>query len=207
MRGIDVSEAQGKIDWAAVRGAGVDFAMIRASRGRLRRDPESGMIRDAFFEENICGAHRAGLPIGVYHDLTARDFGEALAEAAFFLSVITPHRERITLWAACFAEEDLYLPRERRILTNMVHGFLRKTAAGGFSPMLYTTREYLHRRLGDVSGYPLWLSWWGTSEAYALTYAPKIWQYGTDYTGGISARVHHARGYFPLPSGGEEKKR
>lgn len=199
MKGIDVSYAQGKIDWAAVKAAGVEFAMIKASQGRLLRDADSGPFADPRFEENIEAAHRAGIRIGVYHYLTARDLEEALAEAAFFLSVIAPHRDKITLWAACDAEEEKYLPKDRCALTNSVHGFLRKVAAGGFSPMLYSNPNYLKYKLCDVSQYPLWLAYWGTTEARALTYAPKIWQYGTEYIGGISGRVDVNRGYFPLP--------
>lgn len=207
MKGIDVSYAQGKIDWASVKAAGVDFVMIKASQGRLVRDADSGSFRDPRFEENIIGAHRAGLQIGVYHYLTARDLGEALEEAAYFLSVITPHRDKITLWAACDAEEDRYLPKSRTALTNTVHGFLRKVAAGGFAPMLYSNPNYLKYRLGDVSGYPLWLAYWGTTEARALAYAPKIWQYGTAYTAGVRTRVDQNRGYFTLPAEKRENGR
>ena len=199
MKGIDVSYAQGKIDWESVKAAGVDFVMIKASQGRLVRNADSGPFPDPRFEENIIGAHRAGMQIGVYHYLTARDLEEALAEAAFFLSVITPHREKITLWAACDAEEEKYLPKDRCTLTSCVHGFLRKTAAGGFSPMLYSNPNYLKYKLCDVTQYPLWLAYWGTTEARALTYAPKIWQYGAEYMGGISGPVDVNRGYFTLP--------
>lgn len=38
MKGIDVSYAQGRVDWEAARRAGVDFAMVKASQGKLLAD-------------------------------------------------------------------------------------------------------------------------------------------------------------------------
>jgi lysozyme len=59
IHGIDVSRYQGKIDWAAVRGAGTQFAFIKATEG--------GDYVDLRFLENWTGARRAGVPRGAYH--------------------------------------------------------------------------------------------------------------------------------------------
>lgn len=202
MRGIDVSYAQGKIDWAAVRAGGVDFAMIKASQGRLVKNADSGSFADPRFAENIEAASKAGVPVGVYHYLTARNLTETLFEADYFLKTIRPWRDKITLWAACDVEEDTYLPKDRAALTNMVHAFMHKVAHAGYKPMLYANPNYLRYRLDDVSKYPLWLAYWGASEARALGYDPKIWQYGSGYTGGVRTRVDLNNGYFPLPKCG-----
>ncbi len=51
--GIDVSTYQGKIDWAAVKNAGVDFVFIRAG---FRGWGSAGSLRtDACFKQNIEG--------------------------------------------------------------------------------------------------------------------------------------------------------
>ena len=198
MKGIDVSYAQGRVDWEDARRAGIDFAMVKVSQGKLLANPAVGPFVDPRARENLAGAARAGIPVGVYHYLCAGTVEEALAEAEFFLAAVRPYRDRIRLWAACDAEEERYLPRERRALTGVVHAFLKKVRAGGMKPMLYTNPNYLTYRLNDMSLYDLWLAYWGASEARALAYNPKIWQYGADAVGAMR-RVDVNRGYFELP--------
>ena len=55
--GIDVSHHQGKIDWAAVRNSGVEFAIIRAG---YRGQTSAKLYADPYFEEHIEGALAAG---------------------------------------------------------------------------------------------------------------------------------------------------
>ena len=38
MKGIDVSENNGSVDWQAVADAGIEFAIVRASYGKTGRD-------------------------------------------------------------------------------------------------------------------------------------------------------------------------
>jgi len=199
MKGIDVSYAQGKVDWERVKAGGTEFVMIKASQGRLIRNPNGKPFTDPRFLENVKGACRVGLHIGVYHYLTASDTEAAIREAEYFLSVITPHKDKITLWACCDTEEDRYLPKGRSELTGVVHAFLKKVRTGGFTPMLYTNPNYLKYKLLDVSMYPLWLAYWNASEARALAYNPKVWKYGIGRAEGVNTRVDLDRGYFNLP--------
>jgi GH25 family lysozyme M1 (1,4-beta-N-acetylmuramidase) len=57
--GIDVSNWQGHIDWAAVAAEGVKFAYIKATEATTYRDPS--------FAANFAGAARAGVIRGAYH--------------------------------------------------------------------------------------------------------------------------------------------
>ncbi|SEP51033.1 lysozyme [Methylobacterium sp. ap11] len=59
IQGIDVSKWQGPIDWTSVKGAGTQFAYIKATEG--------GDHIDDRFRENWDGAGRAGVPRGAYH--------------------------------------------------------------------------------------------------------------------------------------------
>lgn len=56
MKGIDVSENNGIVDWQAVAGAGIKFAMARSTYGL--------QSKDSMFVENVNGAHAAGLKVG-----------------------------------------------------------------------------------------------------------------------------------------------
>ena len=61
LTGVDVSYHQGEIDWAAVAGDGIDFAMLRIGV----RGYSEGIVRaDEQFEANYAGATENGLPVG-----------------------------------------------------------------------------------------------------------------------------------------------
>ena len=80
MKGIDVSENNGYVNWEAVAAAGYKFAIVRSSYGR------TGV--DARFIENVEGAHAAGLLVGAYHYSYALDREQAAEEAAHCGQVI-----------------------------------------------------------------------------------------------------------------------
>lgn len=205
MKGIDVSYAQGVINWAAVAADGVEFAIVKASQGRLVADRNSGPFPDPQFARNVVAASEAGIAVGVYHYLTAENVQEAVEEADYFVRTISPHRNRITLWAVCDAEEDKYLPKDRALLGRMVEAFLTRVEEAGFQPMLYANPNYLTYRLPDMSRWPLWLAYWGVPEIKALAYDPLIWQYGGETLGNLSG-VDVNRGYFDRPdTAGNEK--
>lgn len=78
--GIDVSEWQGRINYAEVAASGIEVVYIRASEG-------TGYI-DPYFRENYEQAKANGLKTGFYHYVTARTTEEARQEANFFVSNI-----------------------------------------------------------------------------------------------------------------------
>ena len=173
-RGIDVWKGQGDINWAKVKAAGIDFAMIKASQGRERKDPSVRNFPDPKFTKNIVGAHRWGIRCGVYHYLTAQTVPEAIEEAELFLSVIEPYRSIIDLYAAVDVEEDKYLPKDKTLLTQIVYAFCSRVQAAGYDPIIYTNPNYLKFRINDVSKYPLWLALWRSK-----TNVPTVKQYPT----------------------------
>lgn len=80
MKGIDVSENNGVIDWQAVKDAGIEFVMVRSSYGKNSKDE--------MFLENVNGAHSAGLLVGAYHYSYALNTYDALLEAQNCRAVI-----------------------------------------------------------------------------------------------------------------------
>ena len=80
MKGIDVSYANGRVDWDAVAAAGYKFAICRCTYGRHGID-------DTFIE-NVNGAHAAGLQVGAYHYSYALNVSQAIEEAEHCRKVI-----------------------------------------------------------------------------------------------------------------------
>lgn len=190
-RGIDVSTHQGVINWAQVKTDGIDFAMVKATQGRS----VTGTYRDftdSKFVQNITGAHRWGIRCGVYHYLTAQTVPEAMAEAEYFLSVIEPYRSIIDLYAAVDVEDDIYLPKDKTLLTQIVYTFCSRVQAAGYDPIIYTNPNYLKYRLNDVSKYPLWLALWRskTNVPTVKQYpSMRMWQWGKEVVDGINGKV------------------
>lgn len=58
---IDVSYAQGNIDWEAVAADGVEYAIIQCGCGSNYANQD-----DRYFLQNVEGARAAGIGIGVY---------------------------------------------------------------------------------------------------------------------------------------------
>ena len=67
IKGLDVSEFQGIVDWAQVKGAGYQFAMLRAGYGFRTPDQQ--------FRRNAAECNRIGLPAGAYWFCYAQEGG------------------------------------------------------------------------------------------------------------------------------------
>ena len=80
LKGIDVSENNGYVDWNAVKASGMDFAIIRLGFGNRHLDTN--------FYENVNGALAVGLKIGVYYYSYALDEPAARSEARYMISVL-----------------------------------------------------------------------------------------------------------------------
>lgn len=78
--GIDVSAAQGQIDWEKVKAGGVDFVILRLGYGSGGTDKK--------FSDNVSACKRLGIKFGVYLYSYAWDAATAREEAQWTLSVL-----------------------------------------------------------------------------------------------------------------------
>ena len=83
-RGIDVSRYQGLVNWPAVAGAGIQFAMVRigSSNG-------GAAYVDPYFQRNVQGAHDAGMKVGAYYFTYAKTREQVNTELETFLPALT----------------------------------------------------------------------------------------------------------------------
>lgn len=189
-RGIDVSTYQGDINWAQVKADGIDFAFIKATQGRSVSNASLRNFADSKFAQNIVNANRWGIRIGVYHYLTAWNVSEAMQEAEYFLSVISPYRSIIDLWAAVDVE-DSRSPKDKTLMAQIVNTFCSRVDAEGYKPMVYTNPDWLTNKLGNVSHWDLWLALWRnkanvpTADKYPNL---RVWQWGTEAVDGITGK-------------------
>lgn len=94
MRGIDVSQHNGYIDWGKVKASGqADFAILRCGFGR-----EHPRQIDSRFERNYAECTRLGIPVGVYHYSYAGTAADAEKEAEFCLKLINGKKLAFPVW-------------------------------------------------------------------------------------------------------------
>ena len=75
-KGIDVSQWQGKIDWAKVKADGIEYAVIRCGYGS-----NLTYYDDTYWEYNVSECERLGIPYGVYLYSYADSTADARSEA------------------------------------------------------------------------------------------------------------------------------
>lgn len=182
--GIDVSEWNKEIDWAKVKEAGYEFAIIRVAGTWARA--AGGQYMDNRAIENIEGALAAGMSVGVYFFSQAISTKEAEIEAQFILDAIQPYKSRITLpvvfdfeFYSDFDGEggrlyDANLSKSKA--TKICNKFSDIVSAAGYTPMLYANRVMLEEHLKpDELTSTVWLAQWAEAATYAGDY--EYWQY------------------------------
>ena len=82
LKGIDVSFAQGRIDWDKLKG-NIDFAILRCGFGNNQADQD-----DVQWARNVAECNRLGIPWGAYLYSYAESAADAGSEAAHVLRLI-----------------------------------------------------------------------------------------------------------------------
>lgn len=173
IKGIDVSYAQGAIDWESVKASGVSFAMIRASRGSSVNASRGS--EDTTFKYNITEAQRVGIDVGVYHYLYAETVSDARKEAKFFIKTIAPYN--ITYPVVLDIEEQSQAKLGKNKVTKIAKAFLDEINAAGYYGMIYANKTWLTQYLdmSQLSDYEVWLAQWNTVPTYDGEFG--MWQY------------------------------
>lgn len=201
LKGIDVSQWQGNIDWQKVKGAGVQFAMLRAGYGRNNLDTK--------FHRNAQRAIAAGIPIGLYWFSYALNVEMARREAQYAVEVAKKYK--ITWPIAYDLEYDTvsYAVKNgvaitKSLATQMAIAFCEEIKRLGYIPMVYTNLDYLNRYF-DRSKLPYDL-WYAQYASTASVADKEIWQYSSKGSvPGIAGNVDMNHGYKDYGNGGDSK--
>lgn len=190
-KGIDVSYAQGTIDWDAVKASGqVDFAILRAGYGR-----ETSQV-DTQFERNYAACKRLGIPCGVYWYSYATTAAEAKQEAEVCLSVLKGKQFEYPV--AFDIEEARCLPQADALSTT----FCTALENAGYYTAIYTFKSALESNFSAAvkNRYDIFLSHIGVQQTdYAGSYG--LWQYSwTGCIPGISGDVDLDYAYKDYPT-------
>ena len=176
IKGIDVSEWQGDIDWQQVKDAGVEFVIIRVGG---RGTTEGGLFEDEYAQKYYEGATAVGLKVGAYIFSQSITVEEAVNEAKFAIGHIKNWDLQMPLvydWE--YVGEDARTAQmDSRTLTDMAKAFCDTVVEAGYEPMIYFGRsqsmEMMH--LEELVEYPFWLAMYSTIMDYP--YKIDMWQY------------------------------
>ena len=183
LKGIDVSEFNGVIDWAAVKASGkVDFAIIRSGLGWT--DGDLAIRRDKQFEANIKGCEANGIPYGIYHYSYCLRPENARKEAQYVVRLIQAAGAKplYPIWLDLEAEAQI--PLGKSALTGLALDWLDELERAGYYAGIYSYRSFLENYLDmdKLSEYDVWLAEVDVNKPkYSGEYG--MWQYS--WKGGV----------------------
>ena len=191
LKGIDVSYAQGVIDWEKVKASGqVNFAILQAGYGK-----ETSQV-DKQFERNYSECKRLGIPVGAYWYSYATTAAEAEQEAKVCLQTI--RGKQFEYPVAFDIEEERSLPQANALC----QAFCSALEAAGYYVAIYTFKSALENNISAAvkNRYDIFLSHVGVQQTdYAGSYG--LWQYSwTGCISGISEDVDLDYAYKDYPA-------
>ena len=183
LRGIDVSEWQGAIDWDKVKNSGIEFAIIRTGYGR------GGNQADEYYVRNVKGAKKAGIKVGLYHYSYAESPEDAVKEAEFCLRIID--NEKLDLPIYFDIEDDsISNKNDNETRTQMCINFCSTIEKAGYWAGIYANKNWFDNYLDYdqlKARYTIWLAHYGIDSP---SLDCDIWQYtSSGKVDGISGKV------------------
>ena len=192
--GVDVFEQHGGIDWWAVKFVGYDFAIMR---GGYRGYKYPSLVLDDRVIENVEGALKYDLDVGVYFFSQAISEQEAEEEADFLIDALEE---------AGFGPEDIKMGiifdpesishdeartddvTKSQFTLNAI-AFCEEVRARGYKSMIYSNMVWETQKfdLGKLADYPIWYA--DYYEKPQSPYAFEMWQYGHGIIAGIAAQA------------------
>jgi len=183
MHGIDVSYAQGKINWPKVKAMQEDnvhisFAFIKATEGLLTVDP--------YFKRNWREAPKTGIRCGAYHFFRAYKSG--LWQARFFLQNVKIESGDLPAVVDVERLDGVSPSAMRAQLRDFLNHVHKKTHV---KPIIYTGLSFYKDYLdGYFDEYPLWIAHYNRDDLKAGKNTNwRFWQHSE--TGRVNG-INHA---------------
>jgi lysozyme len=194
MRGFDVSDWQGAVNWHEAHAAGYTFAYIKASDWTAG----AGHIIDPYLHHNASAARGAGFRVGFYHFAHPRN--SAIVEAQWFLHVTHGMRLAGDLVPVLDLEvtEGHSLPSLSSWKATWLH-VVDAAIERRYGTMIYSDL-YMLKGLQIAPTRPIWGASWGYLPAvYAHRWS--LWQYSSQgRVAGIAGAVDLDHPLRPLPT-------
>ena len=165
MKGIDVAKWNGVIDWAKVKMAGVEFAVLKVI--------DKSNKTESSFVRNYAGASAQGLPLDVYNYLYT--ITEAAArEAAKAVVNALAGRKVGKVWADV---EDACLKNKGILLIRIINTYKAVIEAAGYEFGVYTGLSFYNSYIKPYKDYidcDFWIARYPSTKDMIITMDPAV---------------------------------
>ena len=146
LKGVDVSNWQPNINYQALKNAGVEIAIIKATEANYYKDP--------YMEKHYNGCKSVGIKVGFYHFFRCNV--DAKAQAQYFVNYIQGKSYDVKLVLDIESTEG----QSKSTITNMARTFLEEVQRlTGTQPMIYTYTSFANSYLdSSLACYPVWIA-------------------------------------------------
>lgn len=179
--GIDVSKWQKGFDFRLAKSQGKSFCIVRAGRTTATGQP----VMDEDFYENINGAKRAGLDVGIYYYSLATTKEIAVREADWIHKLLNSDLRNTALKSGIWI--DVEDPKQAKLsperLTSVIMAGINQLNSYGHYVGMYSSCSFFRNNLvlKNLPGYiPLWVAQYGKENTLKKLYPRKTisaWQY------------------------------
>lgn len=177
IKGIDISNRNGNIDFAKVKDDGVAFAMLRLGN----RNSVTGVIElDDKFVEYAQNANLNAINIGAYFTSQAISEAEAIEEANYIVGAIGGFNIKYPVAIDLGSVKDESSRAKDVTLkdrTQFIKKFCETVKSYGYQPVIHASRDILIAGLdlSELTEYDVWLS--DTTIPTDFPYMFTMWQY------------------------------
>lgn len=169
--GIDVSKWQGDIDFETLSKQGVEFIILRVG---YTKGTNGEYILDPKFKQNMEGAKKYNIPVGLYFYSYANSIEHSIKDANWVLEQIKDYKIDLPI---AFDWEEWLEFNEYEVsfyeLTNIANAFMETIENKGYKSMLYSSKSYLEY-IWLPTKYDIWLAHFTDKTNYKGKY--KFWQ-------------------------------
>lgn len=162
IKGVDISEMNGSVDFSALKNAGVQFVIIRCGFGSDYTNQD-----DKRFAENVKKAEAAGMPWGAYLCSYATTNAMAKSEAQHTLRVLNGKKPAYGVW---YDVEDA--SQSGADLVSICETYCIAIEAAGLYCGIYPMLAWMNGKLNSsrLDKYDKWVAQWSSSCDYAKPY-------------------------------------
>ena len=153
VRGVDVSEYQGEVDWDRIKSQGISFAFIKATEGSKGKD--------SYFDKNFEKLKNMDMLLGVYHFFSFESLGEEQAKNYIDTVGVIKNDDSLMIPIVDIEYYSDYkkekpskdcIKKELQVLLNKLESTYR------VKPMIYTTMEFYNDYIdGEFLDYDIWI--------------------------------------------------
>lgn len=169
-KGIDVSFAQGKIDWKKVAATDISYAILRCGYGNDEVSQD-----DKWWKYNADECTRLEIPFGVYIYSYALNTDEALSEAEHVLRLIEGYDLSYPIYLDL--EDERYTGSlSNKEIADIAEVFCETIQSAGYEVGIYANLDWFRNRLTDgrFGQWTRWVAQYNTECTYKKAYT--MWQ-------------------------------